>query len=81
MKEPEQLFFRKDEGKLAIAAAKEHNEFLLEVIDKRSKKPKARMYVLTKRAAARMIQTGMMKRMWIFKLVCWPVDEEMEHGD
>lgn len=81
MKEPEQLFFGKDEREEAIAAADEHNETLFEVIDKRSKKPKARMYVLTNRAAGRMLQVGMMKRMWTFKQIYWQTPKEVEDGD
>jgi hypothetical protein len=81
MSEPKQLFFGKEEGKLAIAAAKEHDETLYEVIDKRSKTPKALMYVLTFEAMVQMLRAKMMKRMWVFKQICWRTNEEEKDGD
>jgi hypothetical protein len=77
MSEPKQLFFGKEEFKLAYAAASEHDETLYEVIDKRSNKPKALMYVLTFEAMVQMVRAKMMKRMWVFKQICWRTNEEV----
>lgn len=81
MSEPKQLFFGKDEFKLAVAAAKEHVAALYEIIDRRSKKPKARMYVLTFDALNQMYAAKMMRRMWTHNQILWTANEEVKHGD
>jgi hypothetical protein len=66
-----QLFFGKEEGEQALAAAKAHHEDLFEIIDRRSKAPKPLMFVLTRAALNQMYRAKMMKRMWIDRQHVW----------
>ncbi len=78
VKDIPQLFFGKDEGGLAIAAAKEYNEALFEIVDVRSNRPRPRMYVLTHAALMQMVRARMLKRMWGQHQICWPTPTTVE---
>jgi hypothetical protein len=63
--EPKQFFFGKEERDDAIAAAEQYDEELFAIVDKRSREPSPRMYVLTRVALNQMMNARMFKRMWI----------------
>jgi len=62
---PKQLFFRADERDAACLAASQCNETLFEIVDKRSKRPSVRMYVLTLLALIQMQHSKLWRRMWV----------------
>ena len=59
-----QLFFRADEVAEAHAFAAEHDAELFGIIDKRSKAPTIRMFVLTESALLQLQGSKLWKRMW-----------------
>jgi hypothetical protein len=64
-----QLFFRADEEDEAFAAAAKHDAELFGIIDKRSKTPTIRMFVLTEQAVLQMKWSKLWKRMWVTRLL------------
>lgn len=64
-----QLFFRADEVDEAHAASAQHDTELFGIIDKRSKTPSIRMFVLTEPAMLQMKGSKLWKRMWAARLL------------
>lgn len=68
----ENVFFRADEQMEALAVAKGRLHPLFEVIDRRSERPKPRMYIVGATHMMDFELSGMMKRMWVCRLVWRP---------
>ena len=68
----EQAFFRSDEQAEAREAALKRGAFVYDVIDRRSKKPKPRMFIVGDANLRQFERSGMMKRMWVCRLVWCP---------
>lgn len=68
---PKQLFFSAADSKQAWAAAVRCNEDLYAIIDKRSKAPSDRMYVLTTAALIQMQNSKLWRRMWVPQHLVW----------
>jgi hypothetical protein len=65
----QQRFFRNDDLKKALQVAKELHADLYAIVDKRSKNPKPRMYVLVYVYVSRLQCSPLWKRMWTYKLM------------
>lgn len=65
----QQRFFKNDDLEEALRVAKELQADLYAIVDKRSKNPKPRMYVLAYVYVCRLQRSPLWKRMWTYERI------------